>query len=104
MRTNGDHMYVVVTTVNVEAGSIDELADLFDATNRELVAGHPDWLAAYFTADRENSQVTVIAHWDHADSYAELRSSEAFQTTMAKFSRRFVGPPTVSINEVLVSM
>ena len=65
-------MYAVVTTVEVEPGSIDELAELFDSTNRDLVAGHDDWLAAWFTADRTNNTVTVIAHWREAASYQEL--------------------------------
>jgi quinol monooxygenase YgiN len=97
-------MFIVVTNVEVEEGSIDELAALFDATNRELVAGHEDWLGAFFTADRSSSTVTVIAHWRAAESYEALRSSPEFQATMAQFAERFVGPPKVSVNEVLVEM
>ena len=97
-------MYVVMTTVEVEPDSIDELAALFDETNRDLVAGHDDWLAAYFTANRDTSTVTVIAHWNTAASYEALRSSEEFQRVMGQFAARFVGPPTVSINAVLVHM
>ena len=33
-------MFIVTTTVEVKPGSIDELAALFDSTNRELVAPH----------------------------------------------------------------
>ncbi len=97
-------MHIIVTTVEVEEGSIGGLAELFDATNRELVAEHDDWLAAFFTADRETSTVTVIAHWRQASSYATLRSSPEFASTMAKFAEKFVGPPHVSVNEVLVQM
>jgi len=97
-------MYAVMTRVQVEEGSIDELAELFDATNRELVADHDDWLGAWFTADRAAGQVTVIARWRKADSYERLRNSSEFQSTMAQFARRFVGPPTVSVNEILVEM
>lgn len=97
-------MYVIITTVQVEEGSIDRLAALFDSTNRELVAGHEDWLAAYFTADRSSSTITVIAHWRRAESYASLRSSDEFQSTMAAFAESFVGPPSISVNELLVEM
>lgn len=97
-------MYLVVTTVEVEPDSIDRLAALFDSTNRDLVSAHDDWLAAYSTANRSTSVVTVIAHWRQAASYEVLRSSAEFQSTMAKFAESFVGPPRVSVNEVLVKM
>ena len=97
-------MYIVVTTVEVEPGSVDRLAELFDSTNRDLVAPHDDWIAAYFTANRSTNMVTVIAHWREAASYEVLRSSAEFQSTMAKFAEIFVGPPQVSVNEVLVEM
>lgn len=97
-------MHVVITTVTVEEGSIPELAELFDATNRALVAEHDDWLGAWFTADHDTSEVTVIARWSDPASYERLRGSEAFQQTMGRFSAKFVGPPQVRVNEVLVEM
>lgn len=97
-------MHVVMTTVEVEPGSIDELAALFDETNRSLVAGHDDWLAAYFTADRSSDTVTVIAHWASAASYEALRESEEYRSTISRFATRFTGPPRVAIHEVLVEM
>lgn len=96
--------FAVVTRVSVQPGSIDELAALFDATNRDLVAGHDDWLGAWFTANRETNEVTVIARWRSSDSYRRLRSSPEFQSTMARFGQKFVGPPSVSTNEILVEM
>lgn len=97
-------MFAVLTRVKVEEGSIDELAQLFDATNRALVAGHDDWLGAWFTANRDTNEVTVIARWRDAASYERLRASDSYQATMARFARKFLGPPEVSINEVLVEM
>ena len=97
-------MFAVLTTVQVQEGSIAELAALFDSTNRELVAKHEDWLGAMFTANHERSQVTVIARWTNADSYGRLRESEEFQQIMGQFSAKFTGPPSISINEVLVEM
>ncbi|MDH3707054.1 MAG: antibiotic biosynthesis monooxygenase [Acidimicrobiia bacterium] len=94
----------VFTTVAVEPGSIDELAELFDATNRSLVADHDDWLGAWFTADRETSTVTVVARWRSPDSYRRLRESPAFEQTMARFAARFTGPPEVRLHEILVEM
>lgn len=97
-------MFAVLTKVKVHPGSIDGLAALFDETNRDLVAGHDDWLGAWFTANRENNEVTVIARWRDAESYRTLRNSEGFQATMAQFAEQFAGPPSVSVNEVLVEM
>ena len=68
------------------------------------VAGHDDWLGAWFTANRESSQVTVVARWRDADSYQRLRNSDEFQATMARFAESFAGRPSVSINELLVEM
>ena len=68
--------YAVVTRVHVKSGAIDGLAELFDQTNRELVAAHPDWLGAWFTANRETDTVTVIARWNAAESYGRLRDAE----------------------------
>ena len=97
-------MFVVITTVEVERGSIPELATLFDSTNRELVAGHEDWLGAMFTANHEQSHVTVIARWANADSYERLRTSDEFREAMSRFAVKFTAPPSISINEVLVEM
>lgn len=97
-------MHVVITRVQVEEGSIDELAALFDETNRALVADHDDWLGAWFTANRETSEVTVIARWRDPSSYQRLRESPEFTEVMSRFARRFVGPPQVTINELLLEM
>ena len=97
-------MFVVITTVEVEQGSIQELASLFDSTNRELVAGHEDWLGAWFTAHHGRSEITVIARWANADSYERLRASYEFNEVMSQFAAKFVRPPSVSINEILVEM
>lgn len=97
-------MFAVITTVAVKPGSIDELADLFDSTNRELVSGHDDWLGAWFTANRDTNEVTVIAQWTDASSYAALRESPEFVATMGRFAERFASPPRVTINEILVQM
>ena len=96
--------FAVLTRVQVRPGSIDDLAALFVATNRELVASHHDWLGAWFTANRAESVVTVIAHWRDAASYEALGASPEYQSTMAQFAEQFVGPPTVSVNEILVAM
>ncbi len=97
-------MYAVITTVKVHQGAIPELASLFDASNRDLVAGHEDWLGAWFTANRDRSEVTVIARWANAESYERLRTSEAFQDAMRQFAAKFDGQPSVSVNEILVEM
>ena len=97
-------MFAVLTTVKVAEGSIPELASLFDATNRALVADHDDWLGAWFTANHADSEVTVIARWADPESYERLRNSDAFQQAMSQFATKFVGPPSVSINEILVEM
>jgi quinol monooxygenase YgiN len=97
-------MFAIITTVSVEPGSIDELAALFESTNRDLVAGHDDWRGAWFTANRETNEVIVIAQWTDASSYSALRESPEFAAIMGQFSQRFVSPPRVTINEILVQM
>lgn len=97
-------MFAVLTTVKVQEGSIPELASLFDATNRALVEHHDDWLGAWFTATHAQSEVTVIARWANLESYDRLRASDEFQQTMSQFATKFVGPPSVSMNEILVEM
>ena len=97
-------MFAVITTVPVQEGSIAELAALFDKTNRALVAEHDDWLGAWFTANHDRSEVTVIARWSDSEGYEKLRASDDFQAIMGQFSAKFAGPPTVSINEILVQM
>jgi quinol monooxygenase YgiN len=72
--------------------------------NRDLVAGHDDWLGAWFTANRSESEVTVIARWRDADSYEKPRNSPDPQAAMARFAEEFTGPPSVSVNEILVEM
>ena len=96
--------YSVLTTVQVRPGSVDELAALFDSTNRDLVAVHDDWLGAWFTVNRAASEVTVIARWRDADSYETLRNSPQYAAVMARFAEEFTGPPRVSVNEILVEM
>jgi heme-degrading monooxygenase HmoA len=95
---------MVLTRVRVDPDAIDELAELFRSTNRALVADQPDWLGAWFTADRERGEITNIAHWRRAESYQRLRGSEAFRATMSRFAERFTAPPEVTIHEVLVEM
>lgn len=51
-----------------------------------------------------DSVVTVIASWSNPESYERLRSGEEFQRTMSRFAAKFVEPPSVSVNEVLVEM
>jgi quinol monooxygenase YgiN len=97
-------MFAVITRVQVEPGSIDELAALFDETNRDLVASHTDWKGAWFTANRETNEVTVIARWADADSYTRLRESDEYAQIMSRFAARFTGPPSITINELLVEM
>jgi len=97
-------VFHVVTTVEVGPDSIDELARLFDETNRDLVAGQDDWLSADFTADRQTNTVMVVARWRRAESYEALRESPEFGATMARFAPHFVGPPNVNTYEVLVHM
>lgn len=94
----------VLTTVEIKPGRVGDAARLFEATNRALVSGHPDWLGAWFTGNRQTNEVTNVALWKSAASYERLRASEAFQSTMAQFGELFLGPPTVAINDVLVQM
>ena len=96
--------YLVTTQVTVPAEKIDDLAALFDETNRDLVATHDDWLGATFSANRETGEIRVIARWRDAESYQALRNSPAYASTMARFAPSFTAPPEVTITEVLIEM
>jgi quinol monooxygenase YgiN len=95
---------VVLTTIPVKEGSIDEVARIFEETNRALVEGHPEWRGAWFTANRQRNEITNIAHWESAEAYERLRASDEFKQTMTQFTELFVGPPNISINDLLVHM
>jgi heme-degrading monooxygenase HmoA len=95
---------VVLTTIPVKEGLIDEVARLFEETNPALVEDQPEWRGAWFTANRQRSEITNVAHWESAEAYERLRGSDDFKQTMARFAEMFVGPPRVSINELLVQM
>jgi heme-degrading monooxygenase HmoA len=97
-------MFVVITTVRLNSGKIDEVRDLFQKTNPDLVKDQPDWIEAKFTANREKNEVTVLAFWRNAGSYENFSASENFKQVMSQFGPYFAGPPQVSINEVLFEM
>ena len=46
----------------------------------------------------------MIARRRDADSYERLRAGAEFKATMAKFAEKFTGPPSVSVNEILIEM
>ena len=90
---------VVLTTIPVKEGAIDDVARLFEETNRSLVRDRPDWLGALFSANRQRGEITNIAHWRSAEAYDRLRNSDEFKATMAKFADMFIGPPTLLITD-----
>jgi len=96
--------YLVTTTVSVDPGAVDDLAALFDETNRALVAAHSDWFGATFSANRDTGEIRVIARWRTPESYEALRTSDAYAIVMARFAPSFTGPPEIAITEVLVEM
>lgn len=96
--------WFVTTTVLVSPDAIDDLAALFDETNRDLVATHDDWLGASFTANRKTGEIRVVARWSNPASYEALRSSDEYAATMARFAPSFRSKPDITITEVLVEM
>lgn len=96
--------YLVTTTVMVQPDAIDGLSDLFDSTNRQLVATHEDWLGATFSANRDTGEIRFIARWRDPESYQRLRSSEESAEVMSHFAPYFLKPPEIMITEVLVEM
>ena len=97
-------MYVVMTTVQLKSGKIDEVRDLFEKTNPDLVKDQTDWVKAKFTANRETNQVTVLAFWRNPSSYKTFSSSDNFKQVMSQFAPYFAGPPQITIHEVLFEM
>ncbi|MEM6987885.1 MAG: antibiotic biosynthesis monooxygenase family protein [Pseudomonadota bacterium] len=95
---------VITTTVSVKPGHLEAIADLFAETNPPLVATHPDWLQAVFSADIDTNAVTVVAYWTTADAYLAFSASDAFKETMRLFAPHLEAPPVVSLSHVLVGM
>lgn len=97
-------MYVVITTVQLKAGKIDQVRDLFEKTNPDLVKDQPNWVEAKFSANREAERVTVLAFWRDADAYREFSASDEFKQVMSQFGPYFARAPQVTINEILFEM
>jgi heme-degrading monooxygenase HmoA len=97
-------MHVVVTTVRVKPGRAEACAELFRATNPDLVRDEPDWLSARMVVDRERDEVMVTAVWRDAESYRRFSRSERFREVMGGFAEHFAGPPEVRITDLLVEM
>jgi heme-degrading monooxygenase HmoA len=97
-------MQSVVTTAKLKPGRAAAVAELFEATNPDLVRGEPDWLGARLMVDRETETVIVMALWRSARSYRRFSQSAAFREVMAGFAEHLDGPPEVRVTEVLVEM
>jgi heme-degrading monooxygenase HmoA len=95
---------VIVTKAQVKPGRLDQVAKLFAETNPALIKDEPDWLQAVFTADAATNEVTVLAFWANADSYAAFSSGSAFRSTMGRFAEHLAGPPVVNVKRILVGM
>lgn len=76
----------------------------FEKTNPDLVKDQTDWVKAKFTANRAEDQVTVLAFWRDANSYKTFSASKGFKQVMSQFGPYFIGPPQVTINEILFEM
>lgn len=97
-------MYVVITTVQLKPGRIDEVRDLFAETNPDLVQDQADWIEAKFTANREADQVSVLAFWRDAEAYREFSAGDKFKQVMGRFAPHFAGRPQITVNEILFEM
>ena len=76
---------------------VDSDTQVWDAATELVAVSHPC------------VSVDLPGHGDSPEpsdpaSYERLRNSEAFGQVMARFAERFVGPPEVSVNELLVDM
>ncbi|NBC96444.1 MAG: hypothetical protein GVY27_08835 [Deinococcus-Thermus bacterium] len=91
---------LVVTVATVAPGKLDAVADLFAASNPDLVGDQPDWLEAAVGVDRSADRVTVVAAWADAGSYRRFAASERFRATMARFAAHLTGPPEVTVHEL----
>ena len=99
-----DPRYIIETKVPIKPGKIDQVLDLFKATNPDLVSNESDWIRASFSSNEEDNLVIVRAEWKNQDSYIKFSSSEKFKTTMSQFAPFFAGKPEVSITKVLFEM
>ena len=96
--------YIVTTRVQIKAGEIDKVLQLFKDTNPALVKNQTDWVKAIFSKNSETNTVIVQAYWKSKASYLTFSKSNEFQNTMKKFGKYFAGKPEIEINEILFRM
>ncbi len=97
-------MFLVITTIQLKPGALDDGIALLQQTTPDLVADQPDWIGAEFTTDREGNTMTVIARWARPESYRTYAASDRFQRAMTDFAVYFEGPPQVRLVERLFQM
>jgi len=97
-------MYVMMTKVQLRAGTSDQCAELFRRTNPAIVKQESDWLGAKMLFDAESNTITVLASWKDLAAYEAMSTKPDFQNTTRQFSQFFAGKPEITKNEVLVVM
>ncbi len=97
-------MHLVITKVGVKEGKIKEVLEKFGDSNPDLIKDHEGWIKAIFTANYEDSSITVLAFWKNADSYFHFSKSEEYLDTMKELQSYFTREPEVSVNKMLFEL
>lgn len=97
-------MHLVITKVGVKEGKIKEALEKFGDSNPDLVKNHEGWIKATFTANYDESSITVLAYWKNAVAYNYFSRSEEYLETMKELQTYFTREPEVSINKMLFEL
>jgi len=101
---SGGAKFIVTTTVEIQAGKIDNVLQLFKETNPALVQEQDDWVKAVFSKSDESNSVMVQAYWKNKASYIKFKESEKYKSVMKDFGQYFAEKPNVKFNEILFEM
>jgi len=77
--TKNDAKYIVTTKVEIKPGEVNDVLELFKATNPELVKNEGDWIKAVFSKNVGKSSVMVQAYWKSKEAYLKFSKSDKFQ-------------------------
>ncbi len=97
-------MYVILTTVQIKPGKIDQVRDMFVDIYNELVDGQEHWKSTVFSADRVENMIMVLNFWTDIEAHWNFRNSDKYQAAMEECSQFFSGPVKIHVNEVLFEM
>lgn len=96
-------MHVVIHTIPVKPGSLEQAKALFEAKVPPLAEHFSGWRGARLLATDDDHLVT-IGMWADEGQMKQFLSQPAFAQAMAAFAELFAGPPRAFITRELTSV